>query len=222
MDSLKQDARLQAMLAKLHARSRAQEATLARHTTEMGFRSVAGSAADVAADRAFYADKLVALDADKAEFCYRLCRAMGARTLVEAGTSYGVSTLYLAAAVRDNGGGSVIATEYEAPKAAMAREHFAQAGLADCIDLREGDLRQTLQSLPPVVDFLLLDIWIAMVPATLELVGPHLRAGAVVVADNTASNRARYASLFDYFAAHGFSTQTLPFAGGFEMAVKTG
>src|SRR5437773_7146082 len=87
----------------------------------------------------FLSDKLVALDRDKAEFCYQLCRALGARRVVEAGTSFGVSTLVLAAAVRDNlrgnssGGGPegiVIGTEYEPKKAEAARAHFAEAGLS--------------------------------------------------------------------------------------------
>src|SRR3989475_12794536 len=103
----------------------------------------------------FLSDKLVALDRNKAEFCYQICRALGARRVVEAGTSFGVSTLFLASAVRDNvrretqghddGRGNpsvVIATESEPEKARMARSHFAEAGLTDLIDLREGDLRE--------------------------------------------------------------------------------
>ena len=70
----------------------------------------------------FLKDKLVALDRSKAEFCYHVCRALRARRIVEAGTSFGVSTLFLAAAVRDNGGGVVIASEYEPQKAAIAPE----------------------------------------------------------------------------------------------------
>src|SRR5690349_10817298 len=68
------------------------------------------------------ADKLIALERSKAEFCYHVCRALGARRVVEAGTSFGVSTLFLACAVRDNlrhapAGGPppvVIGTEFEA------------------------------------------------------------------------------------------------------------
>jgi len=67
-------------------------------------------------------DKLVALDRDKAEFCYLICRARGSPGHRRAGTSFGVSTLYLAAALRDNGGGVVIATEYEPEKARRARQ----------------------------------------------------------------------------------------------------
>src|SRR6202008_2129541 len=117
--------------------------------------------------RPSWSDKFVALDRDKAEFCYQLCRATDVRRVVEVGTSYGVSTLYLAAAVRDNvkntgDKGVVIGTEYEPAKAAAAREHFAQAGLGDYIDLREGDLRETLKEIPELIDFVLMDVWVRM------------------------------------------------------------
>jgi predicted O-methyltransferase YrrM len=143
---------------------------------------------------------------------------------VECGTSFGVSTLYLAAAVRDNGGGVVIGTEYESAKAKIARGHFAQAGLSEFIDLREGDLRETLKTLEAPVDFLLVDIWTPLARPVMELVGPHLRKGAIVIADNTDTYRIAYGDYFAYIddPANGFSTMTLPFDGGLEMSVKTG
>src|SRR5262249_599410 len=143
-------------------------------------RFVAGQATRPSTEdeiKAFRSDKLVALDRDKAELCYQLCRAVDARRIVEIGTSFGVSTLYLAAALRDNiraGGGTgvVVGTEYEPAKASAARAHFAQAGLGDLIDLREGDLRETLRRLEGAVDFMLVDIWIRMARPALELVMP--------------------------------------------------
>ena len=158
---------------------------------------------------------------DKAEFCHALCLATGARRIVEIGTSHGVSTLYLAAAVRANGGGVVIGTEHEAAKAKIAHGHFAEAGLADLIELREGDLRQTLKTLDGPVDFVLMDIWTEMARPAIELLAPHLRPGAVVCADNTGW-RTPYEAYFAFIEdpANGFSTMTLPFDGGFEMTVK--
>jgi predicted O-methyltransferase YrrM len=216
------DPQLESLLSGLHAQSDAQIAAMDRFPTADG----PPPAAD--AIKAFRSDKLVALDRDKAEFCYQLCRASNARRIVEAGTSYGVSTLYLAAAVRDNiratgGDGVVIGTEYEPAKAAAARAHFNQSGLARCIDLREGDLRQTLSQLDGPVDFMLVDIWIGMARPALELVAPLLRPGAIVVCDNTARHRNEYA---DYFAflddrANGFRTMTLPFSGGLEFSVRS-
>ena len=177
--------------------------------------------------RAFRSDKLVALDRDKAEFCYQLCRANNARRIVEAGTSYGVSTLYLAAAVRDNvqatgGSGVVIGTEYEPNKARAARAHFEQAALNGFIDLREGDLRNTLRQISGPVDFMLVDIWIPMARPALELVTPHLRPGAIVVCDNTEQYRNEYADYFAFLETSGFRTMTLPFDGGLELSVRCG
>jgi predicted O-methyltransferase YrrM len=176
--------------------------------------------------KAFRGDKLVALDRYKAEFCYQLCRATDARRIVEVGTSYGVSTLYLSAAVRDNvrlsgGSGIVIGTEYEPDKARAARAHFEEAGLSGFIDLREGDLRETLKEIDGPVDFVLMDVWIAMARPALELIAPRLKPGAIVVCDNTEQHRSDYA---DYFAflndpANCFRTMTLPFDGGFELSV---
>ncbi len=166
----------------------------------------------------------MAFDRDKAAFCYLLCRAVGARRVVEAGTSYGVSTLYLAAAVRDNGGGIVIGTEHEPAKAHAARANFAAAGLGDFIDLREGDLRETLKDTGGPVDFMLIDIWVEMARPALELVAPRLRPGAIVVADNTDGFREAYRGYFDFLEdpANGFRTQTLPFDGGLEVTVRCG
>jgi len=178
----------------------------------------------------FLRDKFIALDRPKAEFCYSVCRALGARRVVEAGTSFGVSTLFLATAVRDTlqqdggdgGTGLVIATEYEPDKARIARRHFAEAGLERFIDLREGDLRRTLADIDGPIDFMLVDIWTPMARPALELVAPHLREGAVIICDNTSQFRDAYA---DYFAfvrdpRNGFRTMTLPFEGGLEFTVR--
>jgi predicted O-methyltransferase YrrM len=219
------DTALEERLATLHAASAAQEAETGRFFAALfadGQRPGPERAAEI---KAYLADKMVALEPDKAQFCHLLIRATGARRVVEIGTSYGVSTLYLAAAVRDNlaaagGEGRVIATEYEPGKAAAARALYAEAGLADLIDLREGDLRETLKGLTGPVDFLLMDIWTDMAAPALTLVGPHMRAGAVVVADNTERVRAEYGPFFAVLAQQGFRTFTLPFAGGLEFAVK--
>jgi predicted O-methyltransferase YrrM len=224
------DPRLEELLAGLHAKSDAQVVAIAAYHSQRATAAQPPTADDEAQLKAFRSDKLVALDRDKAEFCYLLCRANGARCIVEAGTSYGVSTLYLAAAVRDTiraaggDGGVVIGTEYEQEKAAIARGHFAAAGLSDLIDLREGDLRETLQRIDRPVDFMLVDIWVPMARPALELVAPHLRPGAIVVCDNTTEHRGAYAAYFAFVEdpANGFRTMTLPFGGGLEVSVRCG
>lgn len=217
---------LQARLDALQAQSLAQEPQTAAFFAERAARrELSWDGLDETSSR-FLSDKLVALEPAKAEFCHLLCRSLGARRVVEVGTSFGVSTLYLAAAVRDNagprGGGVVIATEHEPAKAARARETFAAAGLSEVIDLREGDLRETLKVIEGPVDFVLMDIWAEMARPAIELIAPHLRSGAVIVADNTTQVRHAYQKFFDFIEdpANGFKTMTLPFEGGLEFTVK--
>jgi predicted O-methyltransferase YrrM len=217
--SVLRDPELELLLDGLHARSDAQVAALRRYETERTQQTPIGEV------KAFLSDKLVALDRDKAEFCYQLCRPTDARRIVEIGTSFGVSTLYLAAAVRDNiraagGNGVVIGTEYEPAKASAARAHFAEAGLSGYIDLREGDLRETLKEIEGPVDFMLVDIWIGMARPALQLVTPHLGPGAIVVCDNTARYRNEYADYLAFLEESGFRTMTLPFDGGLELSVR--
>jgi predicted O-methyltransferase YrrM len=132
--SVLRDPELERLLKRLHDRSDAQREDERAFYAAREKRGGPVREDDAARIKEFRRDKLVALDRDKAEFCYQLCRVGNARRIVEIGTSYGVSTLYLAAALRDNlqaggGEGTVIGTEYEPDKAKAARGHFAEAGL---------------------------------------------------------------------------------------------
>ncbi|MBI1814031.1 MAG: class I SAM-dependent methyltransferase [Deltaproteobacteria bacterium] len=221
------DPRLEALLDRLHALSTGQNETVVSYfmkKAQEGTLDWSGFDEDT---HRFMSDKFIALDRDKAELCYQLCRALRAKRIVEAGTSFGVSSLYLAAAVRDNvhddgGAGLVIGTEHEPQKAKIARGHFAEAGLSDWIDLREGDLRQTLKDVGGPVDFMLIDIWTPMARPALELVAPALRPGAIIVCDNTTQFRDAYREYFEFVndPKNSLRTVTLPFEGGFELTVR--
>jgi predicted O-methyltransferase YrrM len=116
---------------------------------------------------------------------YMLARSTGARNIVEFGTSFGISTLHLAAALRDNGGGRLITTEFEPSKVARAQRNLEAGGVADLVELRAGDALQTLRDgLPETIDLLLLDGAKALYRQVLDLVEHRLRPGALIVADN--------------------------------------
>ena len=116
---------------------------------------------------------------------YMLARSSGAHSIVEFGTSFGISTLHMAAALRDNGGGRLISTEFEPSKVARARQTIAAAGFSDLVEIREGDALETLsRDLPDVIDLVLLDGAKALYPDVLALLEPCLRPGAFILADN--------------------------------------
>lgn len=223
------DDRLEALLDELYAGTEGEDAATSAYYGGRAQRGRTDFATMDDEDHAFYRDKAVALERERAEVCYLLCRSLQATRVVEVGTSFGISTLFLAAAVRDNGGGTVIATEYEPSKAAVARGNWARAGLSEFIDLREGDLTETLRVIEGPVDFALFDIWAPAVRPALRHILPHLRLGGILVADNTGANRSpgAYGGYFDVVNAPGsrLRTTTLPygtppFSFGLELTVK--
>ena len=224
MSSTVNDPKLEALLDQLHEQSDTQKDETNAHF-EQREQEIAIDQEGFYDDEMvrFLSDKMVALDRDKAVFCYLLCRSLRATRVVEAGTSFGVSTLYLAAAVRDNQvkNGVVIGTEYEPKKAKIARANFKKAGLSEFIELREGDLRETLKDVGGPVDFMLVDIWQVALPA-LEQVSSSLRPGAIVVCDNTTVDAAEYHDYFEFVndPRNRFRTMTVPFEGGFELSVR--
>lgn len=138
--------------------------------------------------REFYGrmkDLPLAVSPETGALLYMLARSTQARSIIEFGTSFGISTLHLAAALRDNGGGRLITTEFEPSKVALASGHLREAGLADLVELRQGDALQTLAAgLPDRIDLVLLDGAKALYSDILALLESRLRAGALIVADN--------------------------------------
>jgi predicted O-methyltransferase YrrM len=116
-------------------------------------------------------------------FLRDLAVAAKARTIVEIGTSYGYSTLWLADAARETGG-KVISLDVHAGKQDYARKSLAKAGLIDQAEFRLGDARETLAALPGPFDFVLIDLWKDLYIPCFELCYPKLASGAFIAADN--------------------------------------
>jgi predicted O-methyltransferase YrrM len=138
--------------------------------------------------RAFFAmakDVHLAVSRQTGILLYILARSRRARTIVEFGTSFGVSTICLAAALKDNNGDILIGTEFEPVKVAGARQAVAAAGLAALVEVREGDALETLaRDLPDAIDVVFLDGAKHLYLDVLQLLEPRLSADALVVADN--------------------------------------
>jgi predicted O-methyltransferase YrrM len=159
----------------------------------------------------------LAVSRETGRLLYMLVRGANARNIVEFGTSFGISTLHLAAGLRDNGGGRLITTEFESSKVARARENLTAGGLIDLVEIREGDALQTLKAgLPEIVDLLLLDGAKALYPDVLALLEDRLRPGAFVVADDADVSP-------DYLARVRSTEQgylSTPFGGDVEVSMR--
>lgn len=161
----------------------------------------------------------LAVSRETGALLYMLARGCGARTIVEFGTSFGISTLHLAAALRDNGGGVLITSEFEPSKVARARANLTAGGLIDLVEIREGDALRTLAvDLPETIDLLLLDGAKALYPDILSLVESRLRPGALIVADN-ADHSPEYLARVRSPETGYLST---PFAEDVELSMRLG
>ncbi|MGA2938416.1 MAG: class I SAM-dependent methyltransferase [Syntrophobacteraceae bacterium] len=161
----------------------------------------------------------LAVSRDTGVLLYMLARSTGARSIIEFGTSFGISTLHLAAALKDNGGGHLISTEFEPSKVVRARENIIEANLSDLVEIREGDALETLaRDLPETIDLVLLDGAKALYPRVLSLLEAHLRAGALIIADNADWSP-------DYLAKVRSPTGgyfSVPFGSDVELSMKLG
>jgi predicted O-methyltransferase YrrM len=156
-------------------------------------------------------------------FLYMCARACKATCIVEFGSSMGISAIYMAAALRDMGGGRLIGTDLEPGKAERARANVAAAGLADVVEFRVGDARDTLK--PGVggdIDMVMLDGAFTLYLPVLKLLEPHLKPGAVIIGENAFEEAAGY---LDYVRnpRNGYLSLPLPFhpGRGNELTIKT-
>jgi predicted O-methyltransferase YrrM len=158
------------------------------------------------------------------ELMYTTARAISARRIVEFGTGFGFSTIYLAVAVRDNGGGTVITTELEPTKVDVASANLADAGLRGFVEFRLGNALETLRDVEGPIDMVLLDGWNEAYIPIVEMLKPKLRRGSVVFADNVKFFKNGLRPYVEHMRdrRNGFVTTTQSAGSGFEYSVFLG
>ncbi|MFY1683470.1 O-methyltransferase [Micromonospora sp. WMMD730] len=167
-------------------------------------------------------DVYMPISARGGDLLYALVRAVRPQTVVEFGTAYGISTLHLAAAVRDNGVGHVTTTELSATKVKAARANLEEAGLSDVVTVLEGDALTTLGTVGGPIGLALLDGWKEMCLPVLRLLEARLAPGALVVGDDST-----FESMSDYVAyvrdpGNGYVSVDFPVEDGMELSCWTG
>jgi predicted O-methyltransferase YrrM len=167
-------------------------------------------------------DAYLPVEPESGELMYSLVRACRPATVVEFGTSFGISTIYLAAAVRDNGAGRVVGTELSEAKAARARANLDDAGLGGVVGILPGDALDSLAGLPGPVGFVLLDGWKDLYLPVLRLLEPAMAAGALVFADDTGRFAEQLAGYLAYVRdpSNGYVSVRFPAGDGAELSCR--
>lgn len=208
------------VVASLFAAADESESRLAQRRDSFSQAELAGLMTSTENYRSLYeslGEFHLAVSRDTAHLLYILARSIRARVIVEFGTSFGVSTVHLAAALRDNGGGRLVGSEFEPVKVDQARRNIAAAGLEDLVEIRAGDALETLAGpVPGPIDLLLLDGAKGLYPKILALLEPHLRPGSLIVADN-ADWSEEYLALV---RAPAGGYMSVPFGADVELSIK--
>jgi predicted O-methyltransferase YrrM len=167
-----------------------------------------------------YGEAPLAIKREVGRLLYALTLSRRGGIVVEFGASLGVSTIHLAATIRDRGAGSLITTENHPGKVEMARRNLAEAGLEDVVELRSGDALDTLKDLPGQIDLLFLDGRNDLYLPVLELLEPRLASGGMVLADLSAED-SDLLPYIDYVRdpLHGYSSISIPLDDGVELSV---
>ena len=214
------DPRVAAALERMFAAAEQDDAAFARATATRpaGFDAMTDrERADAAAE--IY----MPISAEGGRLLYSLIRAARPALVVEFGMSFGISTLHLAAAVRDNGVGRVVTTEMSAHKIATARKTFAETGLDDLITVLEGDALETLPAelaADEGVGFVLLDGWKTLYLPVLHLLEPRLVPGTLVVGDDAAMDLVQPYLAYVRDPANGYQSTLFPVEDGMEISCR--
>lgn len=159
---------------------------------------------------------------DQGLLMHQIARAGACRQMVEVGTSYGYSGLFLAAAAKANGG-MLHTFERNPDKIALSGEFFAEAGLTDSIKQYDGDALELLANIPEGIDFAFLDATKDETDDYWRLIEPKLAARCVVVVDNTSTHPEQLGQFVRMLRdREDFSSCDVQVGHGFELAVRGG
>jgi predicted O-methyltransferase YrrM len=163
---------------------------------------------------------LLAVSAETGRFLRNMVLSQQPARILELGSSCGVSTLYFAEALRTLGRGVVVATECDALKCTQLRAHVKTAALDAYVDLREGDVFETVAGLDGTFDMVFIDVWADAYLDLFRQIGHLLRPGSVVLADNMYTAESAVQPYKHYLDDNPrFSTTTLDFESGVEFTV---
>ncbi len=148
-----------------------------------------------------------------------IARSLTAPHILELGTSYGYSTIWLADAARA-AGGRVTTMELQDYKSDHAQDMSAKAGLEEFVDFKVGDAVEMIRELPDGIDFVLVDLWKEGYQPCLEAFYPKLNRGAVIVADNIIrpGKEGALAYVKAIRAKPGITSILLPVGAGLEIS----
>ena len=218
---------IEALLVRLHQASRGDKWRLAPRIPRYLWASLRDRLKEGSGQHRMFRDVYSAVTEERGALLYLVGRAIQARRVVEFGSSFGISTIYLATAVLDNRDSNpgwvaeVIGSEMEPHKCSVAAKNLQAAGLSDIAKILPGDALETLRAVEAPIDLVFLDGRKDLYLPVLRLLKPKLRAGAVILSDNIHSFKRQVAPFIEYVQSgtNGFASSTVNISDGIEFSV---
>ena len=162
---------------------------------------------------------LLAVGPETGQLLNILAHSLDSPTILELGTSYGYSTIWLAEAAKAKGG-RLITMELADYKSAYAHDMAERAGLADFVEFQIGDALELIEKVPAGIDLVLIDHWKDMYVPSFHALLPKLNPGAILIADNMISpgGEAVQAYAREVRATPGIESVLLPVGAGIEVS----
>ena len=162
----------------------------------------------------------LAVSPEMGRFLYNLTLIQRPARILELGSSYGVSTLYFASALRQIGKGEIVATELDTLKCQALQENLRAAGVRSWVDLREGDVFAAVGQLEGTFDMIFMDVWASLYLELFQKIEPLLKPGSVVITDNMYTAEEEVRAFKQYLSGNpAYSSITLDFESGVELTV---
>jgi predicted O-methyltransferase YrrM len=211
--------RVQELLSRLYAEAEVNDAKILAE--ERAIASANAGMVDEQTLASIQEREFMAVAPEVGRLLYLLVRCRRPSLTVEFGTSFGLSTIHMAAALRDNGFGRLVTTEQSDRKASRAAQHLAQAGLSDLVEIRQGDAFQTISGIGGI-DVLLLDGWKPLYLPLLRQLEPACSRGCLVIADDVVTMPEKLAPYLTYVRdpANGYVSSLIPVDDGLELSIR--
>lgn len=157
------------------------------------------------------ARKIPCVSPENGYFLYMQARAVRATRVLEIGTATGVSTLYLAEAVRENGGGHIDTVEKNARDAAEAKSNYVNNGVDVMISVHEGNALELLRAgLEGPYDLIFVDAMKREYGEYVEAALERLAPGGMIICDDVVKFGEKMTSLWPLLEARGLTATIVP------------
>ncbi len=160
------------------------------------------------------------IDRGTANFLNMLIKLYGAKNGLEIGTSNGYSGIWIAKALKENGG-KLTTIEYYEKRIVLAEEHFKNCKVDDAITIRQGSALEVLETLDDEYDFVFIDANKREYVKYFEQISPQVKKGGIIAADNILSHAEKVQTFVEAISSHpDYQTQIIPFPAGLSVSYK--